>query len=148
MLGCRYCEDLRACPALVAPAPEDDLGAVDGEALGGPPGHGEAGEVGGQVAHLAARAADEVVVRRLDVGVEAGRAGADVEHRDGAELGQVVEGLVDGLERDVGHLAADLLVDPLGRGVRHVALEGAEDALALGRDLAAVRPEQVGQCLG
>ncbi len=137
-----------SCPALVAQAAEDDLGAVDVEALGGSAGHLQAREVDRQVAHLATGATDQVVVRRLHIGVEARGAGADVEHRDGAELGQVVEGLVDGLERDVGHLAADLLVHALGRGVGDVALEGAEDALALGRDLAAVGPEEVGQRLG
>ena len=84
----------------------------------------------------------------LDVGVEAGLARPYLEHRDGAQVGQVVEGLVHGLERDVRHLVPDPLVHPLGRRMGHVALEGAEDALALGRDLATVGPEEIGQSVG
>ena len=36
----------------------------------------------------------------------------------------------------------------LGRRMGDVALEGAEDALTLDRDLAAIGPEEVGQGLG
>ena len=70
---------------------------------------------------------------------------ADVEDGNDTQLGQVVEGLIDGLERDVGHLSADLLVDALGGRVGCVALEGPKDALTLGRDLATVCPEQLRQ---
>ena len=89
-----------------------------------------------------------MVVCVLDVRVKARRAGAHVEHGDGTELGQVVEGLVHGLERDVGHLAEDPLVDPLGRRVGDVALQGPKNALALGRDLAPVGSEEVAQRVG
>ena len=85
---------------------------------------------------------------RLDVGIEAGLARPDLEHGDGAQVGQVVERLVHGLERDVRHLVTDPLVHPLGRRMGHVALEGPEDALALGRDFATVGPEQIGQRVG
>src|SRR6516165_301382 len=135
-------------PALFAETSEDDLSAVDLEALGAPAGDLEAREVGRQIAHFATRAADQVVVSGLDVGVEAGGAGADLEYRDGAELGEVVERVVDGLERHVGHLSANPLVDPLGRRVGDVAVEGTEDAPALRRDFAAVGPEEVHQCFG
>ena len=68
------------------------------------------------------------------------RAGADVEGGDLAQLGQLVEGLVDGLQRDGRHLAAGGGVDGLGRRVGLVALEDPEDALALGRHLPARWP--------
>ena len=68
--------------------------------------------------------------------------------RDGTQFGQVVQRLVDGLERDVGHLAAHPLVHPLRRGVGDVTLQGTEDALPLRGDLAAVGPEEVGQGVG
>ncbi len=84
----------------------------------------------------------------FDVGVESGGAGAQVEGGDLAQGGQVVEGLVDGLQRDRLHLAPGHGVDGLGRGMGLVALKDPEDALPLGRHLAAVSPKQLGQFLG
>jgi hypothetical protein len=81
----------------------------------------------------------------LDIGIEARRAGADVQDGNGAQLGQVVQCLVDGLQRDVGHVVADPLVHPLRRRVGDVTLEGPEDALPLRGDFAAVGPEAIGQ---
>src|ERR1700728_1728718 len=84
----------------------------------------------------------------LDVGVEADGTGPKIERHQLAELGQLVEGLVDGLQRDRLHLGADGLVDRFGRRVGDVALKGPEDALALCGDLATADPEQVGELLG
>ena len=139
---------LLTCGAVVAQPSEDDLRAVDREALGRPTRHAKFGEVRGQVTHLPAGAAHQVVMGGLDVGVEASLARPDLDHRNGAQVGQVVEGLVDGLERDVRHLVAHPLVDPLGRRMGHVPLQGAKDALTLGRDLATVGPEQIGKSIG
>src|SRR3546814_278873 len=75
-----------------AAAPEDDLGGGDREAALAVDGRHDR-EVGVDVDDAAARVAHHVVVR-LDGGVEAGRAGAEVERVELAHGGQVVEGLV------------------------------------------------------
>ena len=67
---------------------------------------------------------------------------------DGTQVGEVVQRLVDGLQRDVGHHAPHPLVHPLRRGVGHTPVQGTEDALPLRGDLAAVGPEEVGQGVG
>ena len=110
-----------------------------------PRGTAELGEVGDHVADLAAGAAHQVVVGSLDVGVEAGRAGSDVERGDLAQLGQVVQGLVDGLERDVRHLAADPRVDRLGRRMGDVALRAPKMHCRWAVTFRPCGPEQVGQ---
>jgi len=75
-------------------------------------------------------------------------AGAEIECLDLPELGEVVQRLVDGLERDRRHFGARRLVDDLGRGMRHVPLEDPEDALALRGDLAPTLAEQLAQLFG
>ena len=83
----------RCGPALGAAAPEDDLGVAQLEALPVVGRDVQAGEGSGQVADLAAGGAHQMVVV-IDVGVEAARAGPEVEVAQLAHLGQVVEGLV------------------------------------------------------
>ena len=82
------------------------------------------------------------------VGVEARRPGAEVDRLDLAHGGQVVERLVDGTERDGGHLTAYRLVDRFGGRMRGRAVEHAEDRLALRGDLEPLRPEDLGELLG
>ena len=55
-------------------------------------------EIGVQVADLSAGAADQMVVGVLDVGIEPGGAGPDVERRHLAHCRQLVKGLVHGLQ--------------------------------------------------
>ena len=136
-------------PAAVATAPpEHDLGLAHVETLVRAGGHGDVAEVGVEVAHLAAAAAHEMVMDAVHVGVETGHARAEVERGDLSHGGELVEGLVDGLERDGLHLRLGLGVDGLGRGMAHVAVEHPEDALALGGDLAALGAEQRGELFG
>jgi len=89
-----------------------------------------------------------MVVRPVHVRVKACHAGAEIECLDLPELGEVVQRLVDGLERDRRHFGARRLVDDLGRGMRHVPLEDPEDALALRGDLAPTLAEQLAQLFG
>ena len=113
-----------------------------------PSGNGQVGKVDDQVADAAAAPAHQMVVGVVDVGVEAGHAGADVESGDLSQFGQIVERLVDGLEGDGLHLPHGRGVHGLGRRMGLVTLEDPEDALALGRDLAPGRPEQISQLFG
>ena len=69
-------------------------------------GHPHGRRVDVDVEHLAAPVAHQVVVG-VEVGVEAGRAGAELELDELAHRGQVVERLVDGAQRDGRHLGAD-----------------------------------------
>ena len=71
-------------------------------------------------------AADEVMVRRSTLGSKRAEPVPTSSAGDLAQLGQVVERLVDGLERDVGHFPADPLVDPLGRGMGDVPSRAAK----------------------
>ena len=81
----------------------------------------------------------------LDVGIDPGAARAEVEQRDLAHVGEVVDRLVHGLERDRRHLDPGGLVQRLDRGVLVVPFEQPEDRLALGRDPQALGPEQLGE---
>jgi len=103
--------------------------------------HRQRTELGDQIADLSATVTDEVVMSRLDIGVEAAGARTELQHGDLTHIRQVVEGLVDGLERDCGHLGTGRLVDSLGARVRVVSVQDTEDALALGRNLEAPGPE-------
>ena len=135
-------------PAVGAQAPEDDLGRAHLETEIGALGDRQVGEVDDQVADAAAAPAHQMVVGVVDVGVEAGHAGPDVEGGDLPQFGQVVERLVDGLEGDGLHLPQGGGVDRLGRRMGLVTLEDPEDALPLSGHLAAGRPEQLGQLFG
>ena len=109
------------------------LGRVDHRALDGHE----------QVADLAAGPADQVVVGRFHVGVEAHGAGAKIEGGDLPHLGELVERLVDRFQRDGGHLGAHHVVDHFRRRMALVAFGAAEDALALRGDLSTAGPEPV-----
>ncbi len=106
-----------------------------------------AGKSTSHVADLAALPAHEVVMGRLDVGIEPHHPRAEIEGLDLPQLGELVQGLIDGLERDRLHLPARDLVDGLGGRVGDVALEHTEDALALGRHLAPGGAKQLRQVL-
>ena len=126
------------------PEEEHDLGAPDLEPLPLAGGHPQLRVAGVQVADLAARGAHEVVVGG-HVGVEPTRARSEVEQLDLPHAGQVVEGLVDGLQRDGRHRRPGRVVDGLGGGMGAVAVEHLEDPLPLRRDLEAPVPEQLGE---
>ncbi|MEZ5179924.1 MAG: hypothetical protein R2746_17025 [Acidimicrobiales bacterium] len=68
---------------------------------------------------------------RFEVGVEAGRAQADVDLAELAHGGEVVERLVDGAQRDHGEVSHHGGVHGLGGRVHRAAVEHAEDGLAL-----------------
>ena len=129
----------------VAHAAEHHLHRLDPEVAPVTGGDPEVGDVDEDVAHVAAARADEVVVRILDVRVDADRAGADVEDGDLPHRLEIVHGLVDGLEGDRGHLRPGGLVQRFHRRVVHRPVEEAEDGLALGRDAVAVLAEPGGE---
>ncbi len=105
----------------------------------------EVGDVDDRVADAAAARADHVVVGVLDVGVDAHAAGADVEQVDLAEVLELVDGLIDGLQRDRRHLGAGGVVERFDRRVLDVAVEQPEDHLALRGHPQAVVPEPGGE---
>src|SRR5579862_5472373 len=73
--------------------PEDDLCAPHVVALGHVGGQFEPGEGDEHVAHLPAGPTDQVVVRPLDVRVEADGPGTEVERGDLTQFRQVVQSL-------------------------------------------------------
>ena len=101
-------------------------------------------EVGVHVVHVAAGVAHEVMMG-IEVRVEAGRSGAEVELVELTHGGQVVEGLVHGAQRDGRHLGADPGVHRLGGEVFVAVVEDLEDPKALGRDLQTLGPERLGE---
>ena len=133
--------------ALAAPAAEHDLGAGDLEAGTRAGRNPDVGELGVEIAHPATGLTHQVVVR-VDGGVEPGRAGAELELLQLAHGGQIVQGLVDGAERDRRHLAADVRVDRFGGRVLLALVEHPEYALALWSDLESAGPEEAGELIG
>ena len=87
------------------------------------------------------------MVVAVDVGVDAHRTGAEVEHPHLAEPFEIVHRLVHGLQRDRRHLGARPFVQRLDRRVAGVAVQQAEDRLALRRDPQPPLAEQVGELL-
>ena len=132
--------------AVAAPAPEDHLERLDGHPVALGPGQGETGhapglDVEGQPASLA----HQVVVVRSHLGVVAGGAVGQSDLADLTHVGQLVEGVVDGGQTDLGHHPPGGGVDLLGAQVDVLALEGAEDGPALGGDPPPPGLEPVGQ---
>ena len=130
-------------PALAAPAAEHDLGLAHLETLVGTRRHADLGEVDVQVAHLAARRGTRggggrrpTLGSNLVVPVPRSRAAISPMAASSFSVWYTV------LSEIVSICALARGVDRLGRGMGHVALQHTEDALALGRDLAALGAEQ------
>src|SRR4051794_26891193 len=83
-----------------------------------------------------------------DVGIEARGAGAEIEQLDLTHGSQVVQRLVDRLQRERGHLDPCHVVDGFRGGMHSAAVQDAEDALALGCDLEATSSKQLGELGG
>src|SRR5205823_5073192 len=101
----------------------------------------------GHVADLAAPGADEVVVLVLDVGVNPVAAGPEVEEHHLPHGGEVVDGLVHGLQRDRRHPVPGRLVERFDRRVSVVAVEQPEDRLTLRGHPQALLPKQFGELI-
>src|SRR5262245_31741983 len=86
-----------------------------------------------------------MVVVVLDVGVDAQRAGTEVEHVELTEPLEVVHGLVHGLQGDRRHVEPGAVVERLHRRVGGVGLQQPEDRLALRGDAQAAGAEQIGE---
>jgi hypothetical protein len=107
----------------------------------------KASEVAVNVAHCSTPRADQVMVCTSH-GVEASGTCSHVELLDLTQRHQVVEGLVDGAQRDPRHLFTQGLENRMCSRMGTVAVQNFEDALALARDLKTAIPEQLGQLDG
>src|SRR5581483_3134868 len=103
--------------------------------------------VGVHVDHPPAPLADKVMVG-VDVRVEARRAGTEVELQDLAHVGEIVEGLVHGAQRDRRHHLGHGVVHRLRGRVGVRIMEDGEDRLALRCDLQPSDSEQLGELGG
>ena len=129
-------------PALVADPAKDHLDGRDPESAGRRAGKGQAGELLGNVTHVAAFATHDVVVVVFDVGIDAHTAGPDVEQPHFAERLEVVHSLIHGLEGDRRHRVPHGVVEAVDGEVRRVAVEVTHDAFTLRSDAQATVPHQ------
>ena len=133
----------------LAAAAEDHLHVVDGELAPEAVGNLERVELDRYIAYPSARRAHQVMVVVFDVRVDPQRTGAEVEDVHLAERLEVVDGLVDGLQRHRRHVDAGPFVQRFDRRVVGVgigiALEQAEDHLALRRHPQPAGAEQFGE---
>src|SRR4029079_4759560 len=102
--------------AVHAAASEDDLGRVYREPLGYWRGEQDTGKLVVQVLDPTADLAHKVMVR-FEIRVEPGRSGAEVQRGQLPQRREIVEGLVDGPQRDHGQLGAHGRMDALRRVV-------------------------------
>ena len=85
----------------------------------------------------------------IGIGVEAGRTRADVEVHDHAHRREIVQRLIDGLERDCRHVTHHFGPDGLGGGMPTGGRgQRLEDALPLRRDLETLRPKVLDELVG
>lgn len=126
----------------VAEAAEHDLRAAYRESVALFGRDLQVSEVGEQVPQLATANAYQMVVVP-SVGIEARSARAEVELTELTQGNQLVERLVNRLERDGGQLGPHYGIHRLGRGVDEGLGQGREDPLTLRGHLQAAPTKQV-----
>jgi hypothetical protein len=118
---------------VTAPA-KDHVRVVNGEIASVAERYPQPLEGNREVANTTAQSAHEVMMRVVDIGIDAHASGTEIENAHLAERFEVVHRLVHGLQRDRRELAANAFVQRVDGGVRVIAEQLGKDRLALGRD--------------
>jgi hypothetical protein len=100
-----------------------------------------------EVAYAPALRAHEMVMHVVDVGIDPHAPGAEIEDSYFTERLEVVNGLVHGLQRDGGEVAANAFEQRLDGRMRVVAVQLGEDRLALWCDAQPMGPEPHGELI-